>query len=861
MMCLRSLRSSIGTKCNVMLSKVVAIAAIFMFVGAAQAAAPLAGTSIGNQASASYVDQANVTRNVTSNLVTTIVQQVAALTLQQNLSKTVTAGSQVSYPLTLTNTGNGSDSYNLTQTQTGAFAFTSLTFYADANGDGVADNTTPITATTVLAPGGVFRFVAVGNVPTTATSGQVDTMVVTAASVLTPATTATVTDITTVTTNAVINVNKSMSAISGASPSAGYTVTLTYSNTGNTAATAVSLVDALPAGMIYVANSGRWSVTGSTVLTDATGAAQGTNPTIDYSVTGNTVTGIINTVAPGQSGTVTFQVDIAAGLSAGALNNTATYAYNDGVAAIPAANTNTFVFTVNQSTSLSFTGQTIASATQGSTVTFNNILTNTSNAADSFDIAVGTGFPAGTAYTLYKSDGVTPLVDTNGNSTPDTGLVAAGATYTVVLKVTLPASATGGPYSVAKTATSKFDPTKTAVATDTLTVIAANTVDLTNNVALPTTAANGAGATGATIITTNSTNPGTTTRFTLFANNTSATGDTYNISATGLAPGWTLVFRDAAGTVITNTGVVAGGANKLVYADVTIPAGQAAITSPGQSIAFTVTSPATGATDLKTDAVVINTVRSIVLTPNNIGQVFPGGSVVYTHTITNQGNVVENSVGGSTVALTFANSQAAGFTSIVYLDVNNNNVIDVGDVVVNTAADLGAFAINQTKQLLVKVTAGSGVGIGVVNTTTLTATTAGLINGVAVPPVVIAADATTVISGNIVLIKMQALDAACDGTADTAYSTVTITTGAIPGACIRYQITATNNGNADATGVVISDSTPASTTYTNTVPAATVPASPVTAPANAATGTVKATVGTLTPSASVVLTFGVRINP
>ena len=862
MMCLQSLRSSIGTKCNVVLGKLVAIATIFMFVGAAQAAAPLAGTSIGNQASASYVDQANVTRNVTSNLVTTIVQQVAALTLQQNLSKTVTAGSQVSYPLTLTNTGNGTDSYNLTQTQTGAFAFTSLTFYADANGDGVADNTTPITVTTALAPGGVFRFVAVGNVPTTATSGQVDTMVVTAASVLTPATTATVTDITTVTTNAVINVNKSMSAISGASPSAGYTVTLTYSNTGNTAATAVSLVDALPAGMVYVANSGRWSVTGAaTVLSDATGAVQGTGPTIDYSVTGSTVTGIINTVAPGQSGTVTFQVDIAAGLTAGALNNTATYAYNDGVAAIPAVNTNTFVFTVNQSTSLTFTGQTIASAAQGSTVTFNNILTNTGNAADSFDITVGAGFPAGTAYTLYKSDGVTPLVDTNGNSTPDTGLVAAGATYTVVLKVTLPAGATGGPYSVAKTATSKFDPTKTAVATDTLTVIAANTVDLTNNVALPTTAANGAGATGATIITTNSTNPSTTTRFTLFANNTSATGDTYNLSATGLAAGWTLVFRDAAGTVITNTGVVAGGANKLVYADVTIPAGQAAIATPGQSIAFTVTSPATGATDLKTDAVIINTVRSIVLTPNNIGQVFPGGSVVYTHTITNQGNVVENGVAGSTVALTFANSQAAGFTSIVYLDVNNNNIIDAGDVVVNTAADLGAFAIGQTKQLLVKVTAGSGVGIGVVDTTTLTATTAGLINGVAVPPAVIAADATTVISGNIVLIKMQALDAACDGTADTAYSTVSITTGAIPGACIRYQITATNNGNADATGVVISDNTPAATTYTITVPAATVPVSPVTAPANAATGTIKATVGTLTPSASVVLTFGVRINP
>ena len=81
-----------------------AIAAIFVFAGAAHAAAPLAGTSIGNQASASYLDQAGVTQNVTSNIVTTTVQQVAALTLTSNLSKTVTAGSQVSYPLTLTNT-------------------------------------------------------------------------------------------------------------------------------------------------------------------------------------------------------------------------------------------------------------------------------------------------------------------------------------------------------------------------------------------------------------------------------------------------------------------------------------------------------------------------------------------------------------------------------------------------------------------------------------------------------------------------------------------------------------------------------------------------------------------------------------
>lgn len=845
-----------------LLWRALLVMSFLVSLGSAHAAAPLAGTSIGNQAAATYVDGSNVTRTVTSNIVSTIVQQVAALTLQQDLSKTVTAGSQVSYPVTLTNTGNSSDSYALSSTMSGSFTFGSVTFYADANGDGVADNTTPVTNSGVLAPGSVFRFVAVGNVPTTAISGQVNSLIVTATSGFNASVSASVTDTTTVTSNAVVNVSKSMSAVSGASPSTGYTVTLAYSNTGNTPATAITLVDALPSGMTYVPGSGRWSVTGSTVLTDATGDTQGTAPTINYSVSSNTVTGIINVVAAGQSGTLTFQVNINSGLSSGQLNNTATFAYNDGVNPIPAANTNTFVFTVNQTASATFAGQTVASAAQGSTISFNNTLTNNGNATDSFDITVGTGFPAGTTYTLYKSDGVTPLVDTNGNGTPDTGAVAAGATYTVVLKVTLPAGATGGPYSVAKTATSKFAPAVTAVATDTLTVIAANTVDLTNGGALGV----GPGPEG-TPVTTNSANPGSTTRFTLNVNNgASSTGDTFNLAASTdvnfasltLPSGWTVVFRDSSETVITNTGVVAGGASKLVYADVTIPVGQAAIPAPGQNIYFRVLSPSTAATDRKTDAVIVNTLRAVTLTPNNVGQIIPGGSVVYTHTITNTGNVTENG-GASTIALSMLNTQA-GFTSVVYLDANSNNTIDAGDVIINAASDLGSFTAGQSKQLLVKITASSGVGIGVLNTTTLTATTAGSINGQAAPAAVSATDGTTVISGNMVLIKEQALDAACDGTADTAYSTVTISTGAIPGACVRYRLTATNNGSANVLSLVVSDSTPASTVYSATVPATT-SLGTITAPAGGSAGTVSATVGTLTPSASVVIQFGVRINP
>lgn len=250
--------------------------------------------------------------------------------------------------------------------------------------------------------------------------------------------------------------------------------------------------------------------------------------------------------------------------------------------------------------------------------------------------------------------------------------------------------------------------------------------------------------------------------------------------------------------------------------------------------------------------------RSVQLIPSNTGQAYPGGSVVYAHTITNAGNVTEN-LGTNTIALSLADSQGV-FSSIVYLDVNNSNTIDAGDVVINAPADLGSLLPGQSKRLLVKVTAVSGAAIGLIDTTTLTATTAGSVNAIAAPAVVTVTDTTTVISGNLVLFKEQALDANCDGVADTAFSTQTITTGAAPGACIRYRITVTNNGTADVLNVVVSDATPANTYYHGTVAASTSQGT-VVAPAPTVSGTVTATIGTLTPSASAVVTFGVRIQP
>ena len=86
---------------------------------------------------------------------------------------------------------------------------------------------------------------------------------------------------------------------------------------------------------------------------------------------------------------------------------------------------------------------------------------------------------------------------------------------------------------------------------------------------------------------------------------------------------------------------------------------------------------------------------------------------------------------------------------------------------------------------------------------------------------------------------------------------------------ILYRITVTNSGSATATGITVNDTIPANTTYFATgtqgianVGGVTGVATPgvTSGPANAATGSFIFSIGTLTPTQSAVITFGVKIN-
>src|SRR5437763_14660994 len=184
-----------------------------------------AGTAIGNQASATYTDSSSVSRTATSNVVTTIVQQVASLQLTANGAKTASPGGLVFYPHTLVSTGNGSDSFTLSlaPAQSGAFTLTGTHIYLGANGDGIPDNFTDLTGTSVTVAAGAanaFKFVITGTVPAGAIASQTNNFSVTATSVFDNTKSAFNTDLTTVTANAVINLNKTTSSNSAPSHSA-----------------------------------------------------------------------------------------------------------------------------------------------------------------------------------------------------------------------------------------------------------------------------------------------------------------------------------------------------------------------------------------------------------------------------------------------------------------------------------------------------------------------------------------------------------------------------------------------------------------------------------------------------------------
>lgn len=867
------------------------------FLPSAHAAAPSAGTNISNIASASYTDSNGSNKTVTSNVVTTTVLQVASFTLIADQTKTANANGQVSLSHTLTNTGNGSDTFNVAvvnndtrDNTTDNYDFSGLNVYLDANKDGVPDSQTPVTSVTLAAGQSVNLIVQATTASNNVTAGDLGKLTVSAISGFDTSVTAKNVDTVKITNGAVISLLKSASVsnvdATSSSPAAREVeYTLAYQNTGNTTATNVTITDVLPSTLTYVAGSATVNGTAVSDAADADG----------YNFTSGTATLVIPTVVANSSGVLKFKVRVNQNTPAGIIRNIAEVDPDGPGAEVKTpSNPNDVTVlgvkkgTINDSTTDAFAdGQASTapaddvitkSTTQGTPVTFGVtagggepiVVHNTGNVTEAFNISVNkNSLPTGSIVELFKADGVTPLTDTNGDGVADTGPIASGATYQVVAKVTLPSSySSTTPISTILTST----PVTNSTGTDTINLVidkvVASTVDLHNGDATNSTGTvvGASGKDTGQFIDTKSTKPGQATNFLLTIDNKGATGDNYNLSTSPTLPaGWTVQYylADGAGNPtgapITNTGNIPSGGTVKLVAVVTPPANAPA---GDQEVIFKVSSPATGLTDVMSDRVIVETNRILSLQSDRTGQVAPGGTVVYKHTLTNNGNIVEGAT-ANTLPFTLTNDQTAnGWVTTLYVDSNNDGVADAGELVTGSdlAAKTGSIARGASVNLLIKVQAPTNATAGTPSAVVLT-----------IKPTVVGSqsvadlvntDLTTVTSGQVRLVKEQSLANCVTGAAGT-YTQNTVS--AKPGECVKYRITATNEGNADVTNVVISDATPAYTTLKVIASASPVATNATLSTSTAAltdgsTGTIAAEKTPLVPNTSAVLEFVIKVN-
>lgn len=503
----------------------------------------------------------------------------------------------------------------------------------------------------------------------------------------------------------------------------------------------------------------------------------------------------------------------------------------------------------------------------GAEVLFTNVITNTGNSSDIFELSVNPGnFPVGTTFTLFDETGSVLLGNANASGT-DSGVMLAAEVKTIIVKALLPAGASGDAplpdleYQATVTATSAANPVTSDTVDNSLGTITAAAADV-HNTANGTVGANEdvLNTSPFTAITTYTGALGSTVSIPLYIDNESGSGSAFSLAAGSswngvalgaLPTGWSVEFfaGDGAGNptgpAITSTGTAVLAANSVdteIIAQVFIPSNSALAVSDvsydtnGDStvdiadaldgnadsdgdypIFFQIASASTGATDIKLDAIDVDALRNISLVTNSTGQIEQGGRQDYTHTLSNVGNVSE------VLELSSVNSQP-GWTNSISIDTDGDGIGDT-----NLASlTAGTISVQQADTTVITVTVANGDGdafpeltvepgysiplfasvfaptnapLGSVDVLTISAINED--TDLAAPDATVS-DQTSLINGQVDIVKTVAVDALCDGTADTPFLQ-TQSAGVEPNQCAIWQVRVENTGSADAYDVVISD--------------------------------------------------------
>lgn len=807
----------------------VLVLAVLLVSVAAEAQTP-AGTAIQNQASATFQDLLGNTYSATSNQVTTIVLPVYGVSILPDdsgenppvipaMNQTAIPGQTVYYSYNMTNTGNDADSYTIEPLLDGANSTMTLgigdiTIYHDVNGNGVLDGGEPAISAGgvpgVLGPinmGVTVNLLVSYQVPAAAAVGEIAYVGVQGTSAGDPLQIDTRNyHLTTVVSDAVLTATM-MGLPANVDPGNVITYTISGANVGTDDAHGVT-VGAFTGVLIHDILPVDPSTGAPLALSGAPAGAPGGGQFL-YLPTGSPTIGSPETWAwstiaaagdiaiayitngdltVGQNYSFTYDLDVPVGMPAGIINNSGAVAFVDNN---PGSLDPTIVTTNNTQINVNALAdvlvgpngvpdagtppnydddvQAIALAYANTTVDFTNTVRNDGNAPDEINITLdgASTIPAGWTVQFIQSDGVTPL-GTGGDGIPDVGMVNPGATRNFIVRIIIPATAAaGGPYNAVIRATSVNDPTESNLTTDEITQVVPATVDIGNYDGAP-------GTNNATV--NQNANPGTNVDFALDVINTGGSGDSYALSAVFPA-GWTVTYyNDANGngvldvpelTPIANSGPVPAGSEVHVIARVAVPAGEA----PGvNNVTFRATSVGNPAVfDEILDTVTVNTAASVTIVPDRNGTGTAGGTVRYTHTVTNTGNVDD------TFMLSAVSSNG---WSYAFFDLANNPIVSVN------------LVAGASQDIVVQVSIPGGVPMGTVETGTITVT------GNVTAATDSAVDVTTIVAGNLVLTK-----------------SVNPVGNQAPGTVLSYRTDYSNVGTADLTSIVIFDAIPAWTQY------------------------------------------------
>jgi len=770
------------------------------------------GTLIEAQASATFVDSAQVQRETLSNLVITVVQTVVKVQVSGTPERSAVAGASVDLPFTVTNAGNDRDSIDLSAGATGdplAGSLT-LTIVADQDCNGRADAGEPTVAAITLDPGERGCVVVRANLAAGA-SGTSASVTLTAESagdtVVDGDDQAASSGTVTLVTAGTLTLNLRATPTSSVAQGGRIDVTLDAVNSGAAAVCAVGdgvlLAVPIPAGLTLSATDAVATSGGGSASVVFRAVADGpwlTERPASVAAIGLLAAGSGCFFPQGAAAQLTFGLEVPsghephAGPAAGSSYDTvatATYATTAGGSAA-SASSNTLTHTVSASyeAGIDDPNPTLATATSGSTISLTTRVRNLGNADDRFTVALTA--PAGSDWVcrLYRADGVTPL-------TGSVGPLAPNGTSDVVTRCTIPAADTTDGRTVRLDVASLGDAAQTASSTWTITTVTSGlSVDL---------ALEGAPAVGAKLA------PGATLTFFSRLENDGANPDGYDLSAalertssTGAPSTWSASTRFYPATVteggceaitptpsaVVTTGIVPAGASRCFEVAVAVPStatsdwtGRVTITATSQSNA----NVSAGAT---TAPIGVTLTPGVSFAPDRSTTITSPGITTVTHTLRNTGNAP------ATVSLsTVLSPSGTGGALYAWGGGEFRSAADAPDQ---------PIAVGEELTLHVRFAAASGQPPGRRITLTTTATVA--YEGAA--PVERSVTTTyDVIDG---LLRLH-LDV-CTSDSPTTCS-ANDGAAARPGQYLRYTLVASNLGAAAVPQVIVTEPIPAFTTF------------------------------------------------